>query len=84
MRLLDAGGNTVTVDSAGLISAAPSLLCSEGEARQVEEWAGPWPVSERWWSEHQRAAWLQVVPITGPAVLIAVRAGGAVMEGIYD
>lgn len=84
VRLLDAGGNTVTVDSAGLISAAPSLLCSEGEARQVEAWAGPWPVSERWWSEHQRAAWLQVVPITGPAVLIAVRAGGAVMEGIYD
>ncbi|MDN5559441.1 MAG: DNA polymerase Y family protein, partial [Ruaniaceae bacterium] len=84
VRHHDARGGAVTVDSVGLISAAPCLICVEGETREIEAWSGPWPVSERWWSERQRVDWLQVVPVGGAAILVAVREGGAVMEGTYD
>ncbi len=51
-------------------AAAPSV--------RVEAWAGPWPVTERWWSDQpRRRAYLQVVLAEGPGVLVAVDTGSA-------
>lgn len=84
VRLLDVNGNAVTVDAAGLLSADPARITADGVSRAIVSWSGPWPVSERWWADPHRGSWLQVVPTEPPALLIAVRENGAVLEGIYD
>ncbi|WP_082110129.1 DNA polymerase Y family protein [Demequina phytophila] len=57
--------------------------------RPVESWAGPWPVSERWWSEDaSRQAYLQVALRDGEgaviAVLLAYGGGEWRLEAVYD
>ncbi|WP_082097467.1 DNA polymerase Y family protein [Demequina silvatica] len=57
--------------------------------RPVESWAGPWPVSERWWSEDaSRRAYLQVALRDGEgtvtAVLLAYGGGEWRLEAVYD
>lgn len=48
--LVDADGATVAVDGRGVASAAPSTLTISGQPPQaVVDWAGPWPLDERWW-----------------------------------
>lgn len=88
IRLLDARGDAVTVDVVGVISAEPARIYAEGGSWEVEAWAGPWLVSERWWSQlgkgAERGAWLQIIPVGAPPLLIALRDSGAVMEGTYD
>ncbi|WP_062526341.1 hypothetical protein [Demequina rhizosphaerae] len=58
-------------------------------ARPVESWAGPWPVSERWWSEDaSRRAYVQVALRDGEdtvtAVLLAYGGGEWELEAVYD
>jgi len=59
-------------------------------ARPVEAWAGPWPVSERWWAEDgSRRAYVQIAMREGDgesglAVLAAFTSGGWVLEAVYD
>ncbi|SNU00675.1 protein ImuB [Ruaniaceae bacterium KH17] len=84
VRLLDTVGNAVTVGASGSLSAAPSRIEADGASWDIEAWSGPWLVSERWWSQPHRAAWLQIVRADAPALLIAVRGGAAVVEGVYD
>lgn len=91
VHLLDAEGRSVTVDVTGQISAAPGHLDIRAALpgvvpglREIRAWAGPWPVSERWWDEERRGAWMQVVLDSGPALLLALRGGAAAVEGIYD
>lgn len=51
----------------------------------VAAWAGPWPITERWWDvDGRRGAYLQVVPRQGPALLLVVRRGRWFVEGVYD
>ncbi|TRW46235.1 DNA polymerase Y family protein, partial [Georgenia yuyongxinii] len=51
----------------------------------LRAWAGPWPVTERWWSaEGRRRAYVQVVPDGAPALLLAVERGAWQVEGVYD
>ncbi|SEJ69301.1 DNA polymerase Y family protein [Demequina mangrovi] len=57
--------------------------------RPVESWAGPWPVSERWWSEDaSRRAYVQVALRDGEdevtAVLLAYGGGAWALEAVYD
>ncbi|WP_228375138.1 DNA polymerase Y family protein [Demequina iriomotensis] len=57
--------------------------------RPVESWAGPWPVSERWWSEDaSRRAYVQVAlrdeEDTVTAVLLAYGGGEWGLEAVYD
>ncbi|WP_228372955.1 DNA polymerase Y family protein [Demequina subtropica] len=57
--------------------------------RPVESWAGPWPVSERWWSEDaSRRAYVQVALRDGEdavtAVLLAYGGGEWALEAVYD
>ena len=55
-----------------------------GEDHAVVAWAGPWPISETWWSTPRRGAWLQVTPAEGPSMLLSVQGGTWLLEGIYD
>ncbi len=48
--VLDERGRPVEVTERQELSSAPRSVVSEGgRSRTVAEWAGPWPVEERWW-----------------------------------
>lgn len=63
IELLDASGRPLTVNGRGELSAPPADLMVDGRRRRVGQWAGPWPVDQRWWDprRHRRLAHLQVV-----------------------
>ncbi|MFH5822698.1 DNA polymerase Y family protein [Georgenia sp. AZ-5] len=101
VRLVDAAGAPVGVDARGRASAAPACVVvppapaappGQPGAAVVEAgeyplrgWAGPWPVTERWWSaEGRRRAYVQVVPDGAPALLLALEGGTWQVEGVYD
>jgi protein ImuB len=81
MWLIDHHGQEVEVNGRGEISAAPChLLASRpgpddrhdaSAPSRVESWAGPWPVDERWWSDRDRRARLQVLTADGVAHLLS-------------
>jgi protein ImuB len=77
----------VTVGARLELSAAPARLAI-GDTPWVEitEWAGPWPVEERWWApgESRRAAWFQVCLADGRALLVALSGGQWSVEAVYD
>jgi protein ImuB len=76
-------GESVEVSERGVLSATParfSPAASGTDLREITAWAGPWPVSERWWdadSAHKAQrfqvvddrgiAWLLVLSGTAPA-----------------
>ena len=75
-------GNAVVVSGRGLLTAAVDRLSVDGGPWQpVVGWAGPWPVTERWWSVRRRRARLQVVTADGVARLLLHRAGAVVGGG---
>ncbi|MCL1898202.1 MAG: DNA polymerase Y family protein, partial [Micrococcales bacterium] len=78
--LLDSQGRPVKVSATLELSGSPHHL--DGEL--VQDWAGPWPVVERWWS-HQpsRRVYLQVARQSG-AALLACQDGAWQIEGVYD
>ena len=52
----------------------------------VTAWAGPWPVTERWWQPHaaRRRARFQLVTEDGARWLVAVQDGRWLIEARYD
>lgn len=51
----------------------------------ISNWAGPWPIRTGWWTPtRQHCMYLQLIPETGPALLVVFRAGKWQCEGIYD
>ena len=92
-ELLDAAGEVVTVSGRGDPSAPPARLrCAAlpGRGGEIAAWAGPWAHDARWWDRQARArrAYWQVL-VAAPdgervACLVAVTAGHAALEAIYD
>ena len=92
-QLLDAAGDAVTVSGRGELSAPPARVrCAAlpGSGGEVAAWAGPWAHDARWWDRRTRArrAYWHVL-VAGPdggrvACLVAVTAGRAELEAIYD
>jgi protein ImuB len=83
----DAVGEVVSVGGRAGVSAAPAGLSVEGDpARPVTAWAGPWPVTERWWDPPQacRQARFQLVTDDGHAWLAALQDGRWRVEARYD
>jgi len=84
--LCDSVGRSVTVHNAAL-SYAPARLVLGQRERILISWAGPWPVSERWWdARHARYAHrVQVLDEHGIGWLLTT-AGGNVwrLEARYD
>jgi protein ImuB len=86
-RVIDASGATVTVTGRALVSAPPARLSADGgPLLAVTSWAGPWPVTERWWRPEgaRRRARFQLVADDGSAWLAAVQDGRWLLEASYD
>jgi len=82
----DAAGRAVTVTGRCAVSAAPATLAIAGEPpRPVAGWAGPWPLSERWWdpAAARRRARFQLLTGDGRAWLAAVQHGRWLIEAGY-
>jgi protein ImuB len=86
-RVTDELGSAVTVTGRALISAPPAWLSAGGEPwLEITSWAGPWPVTERWWhpGSAQRRARFQLVAEDGSAWLAMVQDGQWLIEASYD
>jgi len=85
-EVTDEAGRAVTVSGRCAVSAAPARLAVRGEPpRRVTGWAGPWPLSERWWdpSAARRRARFQLVTEDGRAWLAVVSDGRWLVEAGY-
>jgi protein ImuB len=86
-RVTDESGAAVTVTGRALISAPPAWLSARGEPwLAITSWAGPWPVTERWWcpTGSNRQARFQLVAEDGSAWLAVVQDGQWLIEASYD
>ena len=85
-EVTDDAGAIVTVSGRCVISAAPARLAVAGEPpRRVTGWAGPWPLSERWWdpAAARRRARFQLATDDGRAWLAVVQDGRWLIEAGY-
>ncbi len=85
--ITDDGGATVTVTGRALVSAPPARLSADGGPwLAVTSWAGPWPVTERWWdpAAARRCARFQLVTEDGNAWLAVVQESHWLVEACYD
>ncbi len=83
----DSAGDVVSVGGRAGLSAAPAQLSVDGGAASViTAWAGPWPVTQRWWdpAEACRQARLQLVTDDGRAWLVSLQDGRWQLEARYD
>jgi protein ImuB len=94
-RVLDDAGYPVVVDVRLGVSGDPARVVVPREGAwngidaAVVDWAGPWPVAERWWTpQGRRRVFLQVVadgeeaPTLG--LLLSSSAGDWSLEALYD
>ncbi len=85
-EVTDDAGVIVSVTGRCAVSAAPARLAVREEpARRVTGWAGPWPLSERWWDQAaaRRRARFQLVTDDGRAWLAVVQDGRWLVEARY-
>ena len=85
-EVTDDAGEIVTVSGRCVVSAAPARLAVPGEPpRRVTGWAGPWPLSERWWdpAAARRRARFQLATDDGRAWLAVVQDGRWLIEAAY-
>ena len=85
-KVTDDAGEIVTVSGRCVISAVPARLAVSGEPpRRVTGWAGPWPLSERWWdpAAARRRARFQLATDDGRAWLAVVQDGRWLIEAGY-
>ena len=85
-EVTDDAGRAVTVSGRCVVSAAPARLAVRGESPQrVTGWAGPWPLSERWWdpSAARRRARFQLATEDGRAWLAVLQDGRWLVEAGY-
>jgi protein ImuB len=86
-QVIDASGAPVTVTGRAVVSASPDALTTgDGPWLAITAWAGPWPVTERWWDEEHasRRARFQLVTGDGIGWLAAVEGGRWQIEARYD
>jgi protein ImuB len=86
VELHTAEGRSVGLREPDLLDADPHRLLLAGHPlREVRDWAGPWPVSQRWWSADGRTgSRLQVELADGVALLLLHREERWWVTGIYD
>ena len=86
-KVTDESGAAVTVTGRALMSAPPAWLSAHGEPwLAITSWAGPWPLTERWWRPaiSRRQARFQLVAEDGSAWLAVVQDGQWLIEASYD
>jgi len=80
-------GEAVSVSGRAGLSAAPAWLSvADGPTHLITQWAGPWPVTQRWWDPPHacRQARFQLVADDGTAWLVALQDGRWQIEARYD
>lgn len=84
-EVVDDAGGAVGVSGRGLLSGEPARLSVEGGPWQsITAWAGPWPVTERWWTVRRRRARIQAVTADGVARLLSTERAQWWVEALYD
>jgi hypothetical protein len=86
VRLTDAAGAPVGVSARGLLTGVPGRCTVEGDSRTVSivAWAGPWPLTTRWWDLRRARARLQILTEAGIGMLLAAERSGWLLVGRYD
>jgi hypothetical protein len=85
VEVTDDAGRMVEVSGRGLLNGEPARLSVEGGPWQpITAWAGPWPVTERWWAVRRRRARVQVVTGDGVARLLCAERAQWWVEALYD
>jgi protein ImuB len=82
----DDAGDAVTVTGRCVLSAAPAWLAADGTPTlRITGWAGPWPLSERWWdpTAARRRARFQLLTGDGRAWLAVVQDSRWLIEAGY-
>ena len=81
-EVLDAQRRPVRVSGRGVLSAPPASVRRTGGVRAdtshaITQWAGPWPVDERWWdtAKARRLARFQLLTTEGRLWLAVVEGG---------
>jgi len=72
IAVLDDVGRPVLVSERGVVVRPPvRMVVDTDQSVGIQQWAGPWPVDERWWSSElaRRAARFQLVTTDGRAYL---------------
>jgi protein ImuB len=85
-EVTDAAGHLVTVSGRCELSAEPARLSVAGDPPcRITGWAGPWPLSERWWdgAAARRRARFQLATEDGRAWLAVVTGGHWLVEAGY-
>lgn len=85
VELVDARGKHVMVTGRHELSSSPAILKFSDHSLRVRQWAGPWPLEERWWdvSRRRRFARLQVLVDTR-VVLLHMEKSRWTMVAEYD
>ena len=73
----------------GVLSAHPAFFSPSGkpaDLRRVEAWAGPWPLSERWWdaAAARTANRFQLIDASATAWLLVLEGRDWWAEAVYD
>jgi protein ImuB len=85
VELRDSDDKPVRMGSRGFFCTNPCTLLFKNQVRRDVVWhAGPWPSVERWWGLSRRRAHLQLVLVSGEAVLLVAESGRWWLVGIYD
>lgn len=90
VQVLDQAGKSVDVDARGLLTAVPAVFSAfSPEAKvsctAISSWAGPWPITERWWDSTGRTLnRFQVVDASGSAWLLLLEDHRWWAEASYD
>jgi protein ImuB len=86
VTVLGRTGSPVDVDERGMLTDEPVAFSTGGRQQQIEAWAGPWPVEERWWDSAaaRRFSRFQVVGADGMAWLLVLESSSWWAEARYD
>jgi protein ImuB len=85
VQLRDSNDHAVVMSARGFLSETPAtLLFSHQLRREVIWYAGPWPLVERWWSLNRRRAHVQILLVSGEALLLTAESSRWWLAGIYD
>jgi nucleotidyltransferase/DNA polymerase involved in DNA repair len=85
VQLRDATDHQVVMGARGFLSEVPTtLLFSHQLRREIVWFAGPWPLVERWWALNRRRAHVQILLVSGEALLLTAETNRWWLAGIYD
>jgi nucleotidyltransferase/DNA polymerase involved in DNA repair len=85
VQLRDGDDHLVVMGARGFLSETPATLLFSHQLRREIVWhAGPWPLVERWWSLNRRRAHVQILLVSGEALLLTAESSRWWLAGIYD